>query len=287
MTPQPLTVSDAAALAAIARIAGQKAGLHLPSAKFPMIHARLRKRMRALGIASLGHYRTLIESPVGQSECDHMVMALTTHVSHFFREPHHFDLLRGTVLPPLVQRARQGGRVRLWSAGCAGGQEAYSLAMTVLQAMPDAARHDVRLLATDIDRTEVDKARRGRFSAADLAHIPGPLARQFLQATPSGPELPADMRRWMRFDVQNLHGHWPMRGGFDVIFCRNVLIYFDIPARDRLLARFAGVLRPGGWLFLGHSERLSGPAGAAFDHAGRTAFRRRDTPAPAQPDLAT
>lgn len=266
--------TDADDLAALARMARHDAGLHLPPTKYPMMRTRLRKRMGAVGLSNLNAYRAMIENGGEPGERARMVSALTTHVSHFFREPHHFDALRNTVLPPLIAHARRGGRIRLWSAGCARGQEAYSIALTLLELMPDAPRRDIRLLATDLDPGVIMQAQRGRFSPDELARIPDGALRRFQSGDPSGSEIAPDLHTLIRFQTQNLHDPWPARPKFDVIFCRNVLIYFDQKGCENLLSRFAAALNPGGWLFLGHAERISGPAAALLLHAGQTCFRR-------------
>lgn len=269
-----LREQDSHDLAALAGMARADAGLNLPPAKHPMMRARLRKRMAAIGCADLASYRALVEGPGGRDERLRMVRALTTHVSHFFREPHHFDILRTLVLPPLVARARQGARVRLWSAGAARGQEAYSMAMVLADLMPDAPRHDIRILATDLDPAVIEDARLGLVPPDDLARLPAGHAGRFLHPSTMGWEVSPRIRDLLDFRVENLHQPWPARARFDAVFCRNVLIYFDIPGCEALLARLAAAIAPGGWLFLGHAERLSGPAGHLFIQAGRTCFRR-------------
>lgn len=278
MTAPHDDLSEVGDLAALARIAQQDAGLHLPPTKYPMMRTRLRKRLAAVGLDSLKAYRALIENNGRQGERARMISALTTHVSHFFREPHHFDMLRSTVLPPLVARARNGGQVRLWSAGCARGQEAYSIALTLLDVMPDAPRRDIRLLATDLDPGSIALAEQGRFSTDELARIPGGALHRFLPGPLLGQAVAPDLRSLIRFQTQNLHEPWPARLKFDVIFCRNVLIYFDQKGCETLLSRFAAALNPGGWLFLGHAERLSGLATQHFVRAGQTCFRRVPDP---------
>lgn len=274
MTPPTPALTDAPDLAALAKIAQHVAGLTLPPEKYPMMRARLRKRMVVLGLSDIGQYRALVERRDGREERSQMAMALTTHVSQFFREPHHFDLLRTKVLPSLLSHARGGGRVRIWSAGCANGQEPYSIALTILDMMPDAARHDLRILATDLASSVIDRARQGLFAQETLAHVPPRLRHQFRSDGGKSVGLAKDLRDLIRFEVQNLHQPWPMQGKFDIIFCRNVLIYFEHSACEKLLSRFAAALTPGGWLFLGHAERTSGPATAQMHHVGQTCYRR-------------
>src|SRR5690606_9557236 len=152
----------------------------------------------------------------------------TTNVTRFYREPHHFDHLRDRVMPGLAERARQGGRVRLWSAACSNGQEPYSMAMTVLSVLPEAADLDVRILATDIDPNMVAEGRAGVYSEETLEAAPSLLRHRWFQKARGPGQLSAHdtLRRLVAFKELNLIGDWPMRGKFDAIFCRNVVIYF-------------------------------------------------------------
>jgi len=262
---------ETAALAAIAELAHADAGLTIGAGKRAMLRARLARRMRAVGLARYDDYLALLQAPQGRAERQELIAALTTNVSYFFREVHHFDLLRDRILPPLIERAIQGGRVRLWSAGCAQGQEAYSIAMVLTEAFPDAARHDIRILGTDVDAGIVRRAEAGLFPIAALGEIPAGLHGRHVHIADDHFAVAPALRDLVRFRHHHLLGAWPMRSRFDVIFCRNVLIYFDLAAQTRLLGRFASALGEGGWLCLGHSERLSGPATSHFRAAGRTA----------------
>ena len=262
----------------IAAMLHADAGISLPDSKSTLVYSRLAKRLRLLGIASFRDYCALLDGVEGADERQKMIAALTTNVTRFFREPHHFDHLRTTVLPPLLDAARRGGRVRLWSAGCSRGHEPYSLAMTVLALMPNAAEHDVRILATDIDPDVVQEGLAGRYSLAALEGTPrAALTRFFRPEGGTGDEALYsaidDMRRLVTFRELNLIGPWPMAGTFDIIFCRNVAIYFDEDTQARLWGRFADNLAPGGTLCIGHSERLAGPAQGRFTNVGITAYR--------------
>jgi chemotaxis protein methyltransferase CheR len=268
------TDKETAALAGIAEIVRVEAGLSIRPPMASMLKARLAPRLRRLGMADFRTYLNFLEGDKNPEEREELVTALTTNISHFFREPHHFDLLRHEILPPLVQQAKTGAPVRLWSAGCAAGQEPYSIAMTVLELMPDAADHDVKILATDVDAKILAKAQRGVFCAKSLQEIPAPLHARFLRPKGAALEVTNAVRQPVRFCQHNLHDPWPMRAKFDVIFCRNVLIYFEPEAQMRLIARFAAALKPQGWLFLGHSERIPVSGCAGFCTAGVTAYRR-------------
>jgi chemotaxis protein methyltransferase CheR len=237
------------------------------------VQSRLSRRLRQTGIRTYDNYVRFVCSDAGIEERQHMISALTTNVSHFFREMHHFDRLRTEVLPPLVARARAGGRVRLWSAGCSQGQEAFSIAMTILDMMPDAADHDIRILASDIDQVVVDFANAALFDLPAAAAIPPTFAAKFTQAIPYGIRIGDLPRRLVSFQRLNLHDPWPMTGRFDVIFCRNVVIYFTPERQSVLWNRFGDIMEPGGWLFVGHSERVSEAATRGMRSAGVTTYQ--------------
>jgi chemotaxis protein methyltransferase CheR len=257
----------------IARSVQGEFGIFLPDAKMDLVYSRLLRRVRALGLADFTTYCDLVESSAGTAERTEMLSALTTNVTHFFREMHHFDQLRTEILPPLLQAARKGTRVRLWSAGCSSGQEPYSLALTLLALLPEASRHDIRILATDVDPQVIARAREGLYSAAERDTIPEPMRSQFTEKSPEGLRIGDAARALVSFAPLNLMGDWPMSGAFDVILCRNVAIYFDAPTQERLWQRFAGVMRPGAHLLIGHSERITGPAEASLESVGITAYR--------------
>ena len=261
----------------IAAMLHADAGIFLPDAKATLVYSRLVKRLRILGLNSFGEYCALVADHAGADERQKMLAALTTNVTRFFREPHHFQHLKDKTLPPLLQAARRGGRVRIWSAGCSRGHEPYSLAMTILSLMPDAGDHDVRILASDIDPNVVAEGREGAYEASELASVPPAERSKYFHPvdSASGKQSRAteDLRRLVSFRELNLIGHWPMKGPFDVIFCRNVVIYFDEDTQAKIWSRFAPLLKPGGLLCIGHSERLTGPALPRFESVGITTYQ--------------
>ena len=206
-----------------------------------------------------------------------MLSALTTNVTRFFREPHHFEHLGAQVLPPLLDVARHGGRVRLWSAACSTGPEPYSMALTVLGLEPNAASLDIRILASDIDPRVVEEGRRGVYPAAALVDAPVALRNRYFVAAGGDDRRSVraseELRRMVVFRTLNLNGAWPMPGKFQVIFCRNVVIYFDEKTQQAVWSKFAGKLDRGGMLYIGHSERVTGPAADRFVSDGVTAYR--------------
>lgn len=254
----------------------EDAGIHLPSTKANLVYSRLAKRLRALGLENFRDYCALVGSESGAAERAQMIAALTTNVTRFFREPHHFDHLKDNLLTPAVKDIRSGSRLRIWSAGCSSGQEPYSIALTILGALPDARAYNVRILATDINPHVLETARRGVYPVEELTSVPQDLRRSWTESvSPGSCRLDEGPRALITFRPLNLIGAWPMRGPFDAIFCRNVVIYFDEKTQMRMLNRMSSLLRPGGYLYLGHSERLIGPAEALFKIDGTTVYRKR------------
>jgi chemotaxis protein methyltransferase CheR len=271
----------------IAAIAYREAGLAIAPGKSAMVHTRLARRLRALGLKSYLDYCALIASREGAQERREMISALTTNVSHFFREEHHFTRFRQEILPGLREKLSGGGRVRIWSAGCSNGQEPYSIAMSALTDTPIAPDADFKILATDIDPNVIAFARCGVYPEPMTAGLPPDLRARFFHPDGASPapawRVSGAVRRLVTFRELNLLDGWPMQGGFDVIFCRNVVIYFDEVTRADLWQRFADVLAPGGWLFLGHSERLAGGCGTLFAGRGMTAYQRTAWQSPDDP----
>ena len=239
----------------ISRTVYDVAGIQLRPGKEGLVRSRLAKRLRALGLTTYDDYLARVAGDASGRELSEMVDALTTNKTNFFREPAHFDFLRGRVLPALPA----GGAVRIWSAGCSTGEEPYTLGMVLHEALPDLARRDVKILATDISSRVLAQAKAGRYVEAVAADVPPELLRRHFTRVPGGTwEVGASLRDLVTFARLNLMEPWPMRGPFQAIFCRNVMIYFDKPTQQRLVARYYDLLAPGGHLFVGHSESLSG-----------------------------
>ena len=265
---------DLADFQQIAAMLHADSGISLPESKASLVYGRLIKRLRALGLSCFKDYCQLVADAEGIDERQRMLAALTTNVTAFFRERHHFDLLKSTVLPPLLRKARSGGRVRIWSAGCSKGHEPFSIAITVLDVLPEAASYDVKILATDIDPFVIAHAREGVYSREDIADVPKEAQRLFKSGDENGTVVATEaLTRLVSFKELNLVGPWPMTGAFDVIFCRNVTIYFNQETQASIWARYAAVLRPEGHLLIGHSERLSEDVQSKFVSAGTTAYR--------------
>jgi chemotaxis protein methyltransferase CheR len=259
----------------IAAMLHADAGISLPENKVTLVYSRLAKRLRATGIESFREYCAHIAAADGVEERKKMLAALTTNVTRFFREPHHFEHLKAHVLPKLIQRARGGGRVRIWSAGCSSGQEPYSIGLTLLSMMPDAPDYDVRVLASDIDPNVLNDARAGVYRSELCTEIPRELRTKWMRRTGDLWSMGDELRSLIAFRELNLIGEWPMHRPFDVIFCRNVAIYFEEDTQVKIWRRFQSILVPGGRLYIGHSERLSG-TGDSFETDGLTTYRLRE-----------
>ena len=262
----------------IAAVLHGDAGIYLPDSKATLVYSRLAKRLRVLGLSNFREYCQLIQGQNGVDERQAMLAALTTNVTRFFREPHHFEDLRHKVMPALAAKARAGGRVRLWSAGCSTGPEPYSMALTLLNVLPDAARHDIKILATDIDPNVVQTARAGVYSREALEAVPASDRKHLMRDAEAGPDmwrLSDEAQDLITFRELNLVRPWPMSGRFDVIFCRNVVIYFDDATQEQVWKKFIDVMNPGARLYIGHSERVSGDGGRLVSD-GLTAYRLGD-----------
>jgi chemotaxis protein methyltransferase CheR len=236
----------------------QVCGIHLPAGKEGLVQSRLARRLRQLGLSGFDEYLALLRSHAGRAEMSNMIDALTTNKTSFFREPRHFEFLAEHVLPATLGAGRP---LRIWSAGCSSGEEPYSLSMLAQGAMR-GRRSDVRILATDIASDILGNARTAVYEERQVETVPEPFRRDHLELVEQGPparfRVREGVRAAVRFARLNLMGQWPMRGPFDVIFCRNVMIYFDKKTQEHLVGRFEALLRPGGYLFVGHSESLSG-----------------------------
>ena len=263
----------------IARLIHQLAGIHLAPHKVEMVYSRLARRLRDLRLPDFDAYCALLDSEAGAGEVGFLVNALTTNLTSFFREAHHFEHLEHVALPEL--RARNEGvtrpRLRIWSAGCSSGQEPYTIAMVLAAHMPELRRWDARILATDIDTHMVDTARHGVYAGDQATGIPTAIRDRFTRRVREDGEsclsMGEELRRLITFKPLNLLEPWPMRGPFDAIFCRNVLIYFDRAGRTQVIENFARLLAPDGYLYLGHSESLYGVS-TSFRQAGPTIYRR-------------
>jgi len=259
----------------IASLVMDKTGIVLGEKKRAFIHGRLGRRLRMLGMSDFSQYCRLLESKDGEAERHMLINAVTTNHTSFFREEHHFDYLTKTVLPTIVDERRSApGRLRIWSAGCSTGEEPHTIAMMLREFRPSLEEWDARILATDLDTNVVSHAATGVYDADRLDAIPAAYRKRHVTVEGDGRfRVNDDVRALISFAPLNLLEKWPMSGPFDVIFCRNVVIYFDKPTQRKLFDRYAELLRPDGWLFIGHSESLLNVTNR-FSLVGRTIYRR-------------
>ncbi len=250
-------------------------GINLSDQKRELVYGRLSRRLRALGLTSFQAYRKLLAAD--PQELVQLTNAITTNLTAFFRERHHFEYLRDQVLRPIAADPRAERRVRIWSAGCSSGEEAYSIAMTVVEAVPDLSRWDIRILATDLDSDMLARARAGTYPAGRI-HGVGPerLARFFAQrgeGAAASYQVVPQLAALITFRQLNLMHGLPMKGPLDAIFCRNTVIYFDKDTQRDLFRRIAVLQHAGDRLFLGHSESLF-QVSTEYTLIGRTVYRR-------------
>ncbi len=249
-------------------------GIVLPPHKRQLVITRLSKRLRALGLGGFGAYLDHLDSPAGVAETGEMVNVITTNLTSFFREGHHFkDLVSVLAQLPGGTGAKQ--RRRIWSAACSTGEEPYSIAISALQAGLAGSGTDLHILATDLDTAALSRAQAATYPADRIDACPVECRRGYFETVPGGRiRVSSRARGLVTFNRLNLHEPWPVKGPFDVIFCRNVLIYFDAAAKQAIVERFVGLLHPGGTLYLGHSESMLGNHPQLINQ-GRTIFRRR------------
>ncbi len=250
-------------------------GINLSDVKKDMVYSRLARRLRALGLPNFASYCKYLDSH-RSDELVNAINAITTNLTHFFREHHHFETLKNEVLPELITKKPRGSRLRIWSAGCSTGEEPYSIAMTVRDAMPNFKSWDAKILATDLDSNVIAHCNDGIYDVKRIEPVDEKLVRKWFKPIPDNSnkvKVSSELASDITFKVLNLMEHWPIRGPFDVIFCRNVVIYFDKPTQQKLFKRFYDLLAPGGYLFLGHSEQL-GPIQKQFEALGKTSFRK-------------
>ena len=257
----------------VARMMERETGNVFPDSKSSLVQARISKRVVALRMSGIPEYMSFISTEAGASEREELIFALTTNVTRFFREPHHFEDLKESVFPALIKEAATGARVRIWSAGCSSGEEPYTIAMTALALDPKVGSYDFKILATDLDRHVVNKGRQGMYPEAALRSIPQEYHR-FLSVENAMIEMSQHAKSLISFRELNLLHQWPFAGSFDVIFCRNVVIYFSDELSDKLWKRFVDRLNPGGRLFAGHSERVRSPEAKGLKPYGTSSYEK-------------
>ena len=241
----------------LASFANKQTGIVLTEQKKDMVYSRLVRRLRILGLKSFAEYCNLLQSENGKDEISNLVNAITTNLTSFFREKHHFEHLREHVLLPLVAKPPAQKRLRIWSAGCSAGMEPYSIAMTMKSAIKDLKSWDARILATDIDTNMINTGIAGSYPIEQYQNIPTDYKNDVRILQKEDRMVMSDeLKSLIAFKPLNLLEHWPMKGSFDAVFCRNVVIYFDKTTQAKLFSRIADLIKPKGFLYIGHSENL-------------------------------
>lgn len=257
----------------------EQCGISLGEHKRQLVQGRLLRRLRALGLKHFAGYCELLRRDP-QSELGELASAISTNVTAFFREVHHYELLESELLPAwLAHKQRSGDRLRIWSAGCSTGEEPYALAMVLAEAIErSGSKLDAKILATDLSPQALATASKGVYPLDRIAGISAERCRRWMLRGAGEYEglacVHPQLRELVTIQPLNLLHDWPMSGPFDAIFCRNVVIYFDQPTKQRLFRRYAQLLPVGGYLFLGHSESLHG-INDDFELIGRTVYRKR------------
>lgn len=253
-------------------------GINLSVAKKELVYSRLVKRVRHLGLDRFQDYCELLSKD--SAELGHCVNAMTTNVTSFFRENHHFEFLRQVAFPEMLAHGNPNSTnsCRIWSAGCSSGEEPYSIAMTAREFFGGDPMWKVEIDATDLDSAILDRARQGVYRSKDIASVDAPRVKRWFQKGTDANEgrvrIVSEIRQMVEYQKLNLKHEWPQRALYDMIFCRNVLIYFDTDLKQQIISGLHKMLKPGGYLFVGHSESLFGLSDK-FEVSGKTVHKRR------------
>jgi chemotaxis protein methyltransferase CheR len=257
------------------RLVHVKTGISLSQAKRELVYGRLVRRVRALRLDTFADYIAMVEDGHPE-EMQEFINAITTNLTSFYRESHHFEFLAGTVIPELVKANAATRRIRIWCSACSTGEEPYTIAMALRETESLWAGYDVKVLATDLDTNCVTHARRGVYAAERVRDLPRATQTRWFHDAADGRSVRVkpELQGLVTFGQLNLMDPWPIKGPLDVIFCRNVVIYFDKESQRRLFDRMADLQREDATLFLGHSETLF-KVTTRYELVGRTVYRRK------------
>jgi len=262
----------------IRKLVIEHTGISLSEAKRNLVYGRLAKRLRKIKISEFGTYIKLLESNEGKDELANFTNAITTNLTSFFRENHHFDYLKSNVLPGLLRDNADTKKIRVWSAGCSTGEEPYSIAMAIREVIPESKNWDIRILATDLDTNVLAHAKAGIYTLERLNNVSdNRMKKWFLRgkgANQDSVKIRSELQQLISFKQLNLMKDWPMKNQFDIIFCRNVVIYFDKPTQKILFKRYHDVLKNTGHMFIGHSETLF-KVSDDFNLIGNTTYTKK------------
>jgi chemotaxis protein methyltransferase CheR len=259
----------------IVKKVGEETGIVLASHKRDMVYGRLARRLRELKFSTFKEYCDYIESSTGSHEIGNFVNAITTNLTSFFRENHHFEHLK-TELAKLNKTPPPNKKLRIWSAASSSGPEPYSIAMTMCEAITNISSWDAKILATDIDTNMLEKCKAGKYEERILENIPESYQKKYVDRDAKSPgygTMDDRLKKMITFNHLNLLESWPMKGKFDFVFCRNVVIYFDKETQKVLFDRMADVMNPNAILYIGHSENLFKICDR-FELIGRTIYKK-------------
>ncbi len=255
----------------LATMAYDISGIVLGDQKKELVYSRISRRIRKLNLENFSQYCQYLSSN-HESETNEFLNAITTNLTSFFRESHHFEFLAKEVIPKW-KKEKKGQPIRIWSSACSTGPEPYSIAITLNKNMV-VDKFNIKILATDLDSDVLAKARQGEYPIADIEQLPRNYLSNFLRnkGQETG-QVKDNIRQMIQFNLLNLLGPWPMKHQFDVVFCRNVVIYFNKETQRELFDRIADTMVDGGYLFIGHSETLHGMT-ERFENVGRTIYQK-------------
>ena len=260
----------------IRQFVSENTGIVLTEKKKDMVYGRLSKRVRKGGFGSFDAF--INELDIGnEEEQDFMINAITTNLTAFFRENHHFEHLANVVIPELIEKNKYSKRIRIWSAGCSTGEEPYSIAITLRENIPDIDRWDIKILATDLDANVVAHGKAGTYREDRITGLPDNIIKRWFTSGVGDDgdmvQVAPELQELITFKRLNLLHEWPMKGPFDFMFCRNVVIYFDKDTQRVLFDRYADLLAPQAHLFIGHSETLF-KVSTRFESRGHTIYKK-------------
>jgi len=260
----------------ISDLVGERTGIVLSSAKRQMVYGRLSRRLRQLKMTKFSDYCDMLTSG-HEEELIEFTNAITTNLTAFFRENHHFEYLKSTVLPEIIRNNAGSKRIRIWSAGCSSGEEPYSIAMCVREALPKSSGWDVKILATDLDSNMVQRGKNGVYTAERVEGLTPARMKKWVKKgkgeNADKVRMSDELRELITFKELNLMEGWPIKGPFDFMFCRNVVIYFNKDTQRILFDRYADLLAPKAHLFIGHSESLN-KVTDRFELLGKTIYQK-------------
>lgn len=248
-------------------------GIDLDESKNSLVSARLQTRYRALNLCSYRDYLKYLRSASDKSEMEELITCVTTNVTSFGREPHHFEYFENSVMPDLMSRARRGECIRVWSAGCSNGSEPYTIACSVLEKFPEVAKYDFKILATDIDKYCIRTAKAGEYPKDQVEKLSSNIVDKWFAPAGNSYQVDPQLQKLITFNSLNLLKQWPMNRKLDAVFCRNVIIYFSAELQAEIFESMAEHMKPGGHLFIGHSEKMSGRASPRFTNVERTTYQ--------------